>query len=134
MGVDRYRVCELYAAGPESEGSGSGYRVGDRLVLTARHMIAPALSGGKVLVRPVGVTEWLPARVDWQDADADAALIVIQDEDWQAPAGESVLRWGGWRAVIPCRARRWGSRGRRCGRTGCGTPRTCTGNWPRWGS
>ena len=45
MGVDRYRVCELYAAGPESEGSGSGYRVGDHLVLTARHVIAPALSG-----------------------------------------------------------------------------------------
>ena len=45
MGVDRCRVCELYAAGPESEGSGSGYRVGDCLVLTARHVIAPALSG-----------------------------------------------------------------------------------------
>ena len=33
MGVDRYRVCELYAAGPDGEGSGSGYRLGDRLVL-----------------------------------------------------------------------------------------------------
>ena len=56
MGVDRYRVCELYAAGPDAEGSGSGYRLGDRLVLTARHVIAPALAGpgGQVLVRPVG--------------------------------------------------------------------------------
>ena len=45
MGVDRYRVCELYAAGPDAEGSGSGYRLGDRLVLTARHVIAPALAG-----------------------------------------------------------------------------------------
>ena len=36
--------------------------------------------------------------------------------------------------MIRCRARRWGSRGRRRGRTGCGTPRTCTGSWPRWGS
>ena len=45
MGVDRYRVCELYAAGPDGEGSGSGYRLGDRLVLTARHVIAPALAG-----------------------------------------------------------------------------------------
>ena len=79
MGVDRYRVCELYAAGPDGEGSGSGYRLGDRLVLTARHVIAPALAGagGRVLVRPVGVTGWLPARVEWQDADADAALIVV---------------------------------------------------------
>ena len=36
--------------------------------------------------------------------------------------------------MIRCRARRSGSRGRRRGRTGCGTPRTCTGSWPRWGS
>jgi hypothetical protein len=35
VGVDRYRVCELYAEGPDVAGSGSGYRVGDRLVLTA---------------------------------------------------------------------------------------------------
>ena len=96
MGVDRYRVCELYAAGPGGEGSGSGYRLGDRLVLTARHVIAPALAraGGRVLVRPVGVSGWLPARVVWQDADADAALVVVEDEGWRAPGGESVLRWG----------------------------------------
>ena len=57
VGVDRYRVCELYAAGPDGEGSGSGYRLGDRLVLTARHVIVPALAGagGRLLVRPLGV-------------------------------------------------------------------------------
>jgi hypothetical protein len=108
MGVDRCRVCELYAAGPESEGSGSGYRVGDCLVLTARHVIAPALSGpgGQVLVRPVGVLGWLPARVGWQDEDVDAALIVIEDEGWRAPTGESVLRWGelGGSDPVPCAA------------------------------
>jgi hypothetical protein len=32
-----------------------------------------------VLVRPVGVTRWLPARVAWQDADADCALIAVED-------------------------------------------------------
>ena len=93
--------------GPEA-GSGSGYRLGDRLVLTARHVIAPALAGpgGQLLVRPVGVTGWLPARVEWQDADADAALIVIEDEDWRAPAGESVLRWGELAGSdpVPCAA------------------------------
>ena len=96
MGVDRYRVCELYAAGPDGDGSGSGYRLGDRLVLTARHVIAPALAGAgsRVLIRPGGVPGWLPARVEWEDADADAALIVVEDEHWRAPAGESVLRWG----------------------------------------
>jgi hypothetical protein len=30
MGVDRYRVSELYAAGPDGEASGSGYRFGDQ--------------------------------------------------------------------------------------------------------
>ena len=94
--------------GPDAEGSGSGYRLGDRLVLTARHVIAPALAGpgGRVLVRPVGVTGWLPARVEWDDADADAALIVIEDEGWRAPAGESVLRWGELAGSdpVPCAA------------------------------
>jgi hypothetical protein len=108
MGVDRYRVCEVYVAGPESEGSSSGYRVGDCLVLAARHVIAPVLSGpgGQVLVRPVGVPGWLSARVDWQDEDPDAALIVIEDEGWRAPAGESVLRWGelAGSEPVPCAA------------------------------
>jgi tetratricopeptide (TPR) repeat protein len=108
MGVDRYRVCELYAAGPDGEGSGSGYRLGDRLALTARHVIAPALAGpqGRVLVRPVGVTEWLPARVEWEDHDVDVALIVVEEEGWRAPAGESVLRWGELTGSdpVPCTA------------------------------
>ena len=108
MGVDRFRVCELYAGGPDAEGSGSGYRLGDRLVLTARHVLAAALDGpgGQVLVRPVGVTQWLPARVTWEDADADAALIVVEDEGCRAPAGESVLRWGELAGSdpVPCAA------------------------------
>jgi hypothetical protein len=32
--------------------------------------------------------------VEWQDADADAALVRAEDEGWRAPSGESVLRWG----------------------------------------
>ena len=108
MGVDRYRVCELYATGPAGEGSGSGYRLGDRLVLTARHVIAPALAEAdiRVLVRPVGVSGWLPARVEWHNAVADAALIVVEDEDWRAPGGESVLRWGELAGSdpVPCAA------------------------------
>ena len=108
MGVDRYRVCELYAAGPDAEGTGSGYRLGDRLVLTARHVIVPALAGpgGHLLIRPYGVPGWIPARVEWANADADAALTVIEDEDWQVPAGQSVLRWGELAGSdpVPCAA------------------------------
>jgi tetratricopeptide (TPR) repeat protein len=108
MGVDRYRVSELYAAGPDGEGSGSGYRLGDRLVLTARHVIAPALTeaSGQLLVRPVGMSEWLPARVAWQDVGVDAALVTVEYEGWRVPAGESVLRWGELTASdpVPCAA------------------------------
>jgi hypothetical protein len=108
MGVDRHRVCELYAAGPDVGASGSGYRLSDRLVLTARHVIAPALAGtgGRVLVRPLGVPGWLSARVEWQGADADGALVGIGNEDRLAPAGESVLRWGELAGSdpVPCAA------------------------------
>jgi tetratricopeptide (TPR) repeat protein len=108
VGVDRFRVCELFAAGPGAEGSGSGYRLGDRLVLTARHVVAPsqARPGGQMLVRPVGEPEWLPARVEWQDVDADAALVRIDDEGWRPPGGESVLRWGELAGSdpVPCAA------------------------------
>jgi hypothetical protein len=105
MGVDRYRVCELYAAGQDADGSGSGYRVGDRLVLTARHVIAPALAGGQVLVRPADVPGWLTGRVEWHDAESDAALIGIE-EDWRAAPGQSVLRWGELTGSdpVPCAA------------------------------
>jgi len=44
VAVDRYLICELYAASPDVEGSGSGFRLGDRLVLTARHVIASAVA------------------------------------------------------------------------------------------
>jgi hypothetical protein len=108
MGVDRFRVCELYAVAPGAEGSGSGYRLGDRLVLTARHVIVPVLAGagGRVLVRPVGVPGWLPARLEWEDEGADAALAVIEDRGWRAPAVESMLRWGELAGSdpVPCAA------------------------------
>ena len=108
MGVDRYRVTELYASGPDGECSGSGYRLGDRLVLTARHVIAPALARveGRLLARPVGEPRWLPSQVVWEDADADAALIGMEAEDWRPSAEESVLRWGvlSGSEPVPCAA------------------------------
>ena len=136
MGVDRYRVCELYAAGPGVEGSGSGYRVGDRLVLTARHVIAPALAGagGRVLVRPVRGARVAARAGGVGGRRRRRGTDRGRGRGLAGAGGESVLRWGELAAVIRCRARRSGSRGRRCGRTGCGIPRTCTGSWPRWGS
>ena len=59
-----------------------------------------------MLVRPLGVPGWLSARVEWADADADAALVVIEDEGWRVSAGESVLRWGELAGSdpVPCAA------------------------------
>ena len=58
---------------PTRRDPGSGYRLGDRLVLTARHVIIPALAGAgaQVLIRPVGVAGWLPGRVEWHDTGTD---------------------------------------------------------------
>ena len=94
VGGDLYRVTEVFAAGPHVEGSGSGYRLGDRLVLTARHVIAAALAGegGRVLVRPAGVAGWLPAWVEGEDAGAAAEPVGEEEVGWRAPGGEWVLR------------------------------------------
>jgi hypothetical protein len=44
--------------------------------------------------------------VEWENADADAALTVIEDEGWRAPPRESVLRWGerAGSDPVPCAA------------------------------
>ena len=62
--------------------------------------------GGRLLVRPVGVDGWLPARAEWEDPAADAALVVVEEEGWRAPGGESVLRWGELAGSdpVPCAA------------------------------
>ena len=44
--------------------------------------------------------------MEWADADADAALIGIEDEHWRAAGRESVLRWGELAGSdpVPCAA------------------------------
>ena len=107
MGVDRYRVCELWAAGPDGRGlvRGTGWVTGWCLPPGSDRPGA-GRAGRQVLSPPARCAGWLPARVAWEDADADAALIVIEDEGWRAPAGESVLRWGELAGSdpVPCAA------------------------------
>ena len=105
-GSYRYPVCELYASA-RTGGLGLGFRLGDRLALTARHVIAPAVARPGGGAGPsLGVREWLPARVEWEDVDEDAALVVTEDDDWHTPTGESVLRWGQLAGSdpVPCAA------------------------------
>lgn len=72
------RLAEVWASPGQA---GSGVVVGDAAVLTARHVVAGALDGGRVLarvVRPGGqVPPWSPVTIAWQDAAWDLALLEL---------------------------------------------------------
>ena len=59
-----------------------------------------------MLIRPAGTGGWLRGRVEWHDPGTDAALLAIEDQGWQLPPGESVLRWGELTGSdpVPCAA------------------------------
>ena len=86
------RLAEVWAA-PGS--AGAGVAVGAAAVLTARHVVAGALDGGRVLarvVRPGAATaDWVPMRVLAEDADWDVALLSVSYRDMAAD--ESRGRW-----------------------------------------
>jgi hypothetical protein len=71
------RLAEVWAA---PRRAGAGVVVGAAAVLTARHVVAGALDGGRVLVRVLA-----------EDADWDVALLAVSDE--KPAAGGSGARW-----------------------------------------
>lgn len=80
--MDELRVVEIFASEPSVGSSfGTGYLVAPGLVLTARHVVEPALlSSGSCEVRLLGDflegrTEWHRFAVCWNDADRDLALL-----------------------------------------------------------
>ena len=101
MGFDRARVVEVYskdAAGEERVGS--GYLASEQVVLTADHVVAeiPALptdlSGPEQCeARPLGLPDWLPARVIRHDKERDVALLRLATKP-QLPAGSPAPGWG----------------------------------------
>ncbi|HEV3292625.1 MAG TPA: trypsin-like peptidase domain-containing protein, partial [Streptosporangiaceae bacterium] len=86
------RLAEVWAA---PRRAGAGVVVGAAAVLTARHVVAGALEGGRVLarvVRPGAATAgWVPMRVLAEDAYWDVALLGVDDE--KAAAGGAGARW-----------------------------------------
>src|SRR5262245_31629498 len=86
------RLAEVWAA---PRRAGAGVVVGAGAVLTARHVVAGALEGGRVLARVVrpgaAAAGWVPMRVLAEDADWDVALLAV--DDGKAAAGGSGARW-----------------------------------------
>ncbi|MET0495149.1 MAG: trypsin-like peptidase domain-containing protein [Actinoplanes sp.] len=86
------RLAEVWAS---PDRAGSGVAIGDRSVLTARHVVAQAVHQsppGRVLARIVlrneAVTSWVPMRIVADDLDWDLAVLTV---DLDAPeAGEWV--------------------------------------------
>ncbi|WP_405991840.1 tetratricopeptide repeat protein [Streptomyces sp. NBC_00986] len=100
MARDVRRVVEIW--NPVGKCSGTGYLVGDQLVLTALHNV---LGCGDLEVRGLGDdSKWLAAEVLWplteplpdleREPQADGALVRITDPGWVRPAGVAPVRWG----------------------------------------
>ncbi|MFD5840907.1 NACHT domain-containing protein [Streptomyces chartreusis] len=110
---DPRRVAEVWtaasAAGPAT--SGSGYLVGSRALLTARHVIIPALSQGgtvwfRLLCGPGQAADqgWQRARVVWASEELDAALVATGIDG--VPRSAPEVGWGRVESTwpLPCTA------------------------------
>jgi hypothetical protein len=79
--MEVHRVAEVYAAaeGAETGIRGSGYLISPALVLTARHVVSPAISSGSCRVRFFNRNrqqlEGRDAEIVWVGKDLDAALL-----------------------------------------------------------
>jgi hypothetical protein len=99
------RLVEIWSERSDGEGCcGSGWVLGDRGVLTARHVVA----GTAILqVRRADAQSpaaWVDAAVRWQHPTLDVAIVAITphgDQRWERPAGPSPPLAGvGTRAVV----------------------------------
>src|SRR4051812_42347734 len=107
MGFDRARVVQLWV--PDSNGSGgtsgSGYRVGDDLILTAHHVVATLplhsvdqrlptseAEAGGCRMAPLGASSWAVGAVVWRAEAADLAVLRCVGLP-PLPAGSPPVRW-----------------------------------------
>jgi hypothetical protein len=78
--MDHRRVTEIFASNTSSTSCGSGYLIAPQFVLTARHVIEPALAAGLCEVRFLGDFEqgrtgWQVFEPFWDDAGLDIAVL-----------------------------------------------------------
>ncbi len=88
---DAKRAVQIY---PGNKGMGSGYRIADKLVLTAKHIFENASEACKIKCHSEnsngkpnnkGEQAIFPAKKIWQSEKHDVALIEIRDhEDWKS--------------------------------------------------
>ena len=99
MSVWSDRLAEVWASPGRA---GAGVVVGDRGVLTARHVVEDALDteGSRVLARVVRpgalVGAWVPMRVAWDDSEWDVALLAVdvtvsEADRWLVPNSPPVV-------------------------------------------
>jgi hypothetical protein len=104
-GPDPRFVAAVFAAAGEGESIGSGYLIGDALVLTARHVVAGAIAAGtapRVVFAepPAGATaDRLATEIAWESAALDACLLRITAPAWRPPPPAASRRWW-WAEVI----------------------------------
>lgn len=89
MGIERARVVEVYAPASATGRVGSGYLVGDRLVLTAAGVVDRR---GPTEVRPGGTVRWLPASLLWSGG-GEAAILEVDDPS-ALTVSPAPVRWG----------------------------------------
>jgi hypothetical protein len=103
MNADAHRVVEIWV--PSLARTATGYAIGPRAVLTARHVVggldaepADAVAGGGPQVRPLpprgagGGGRWLASRVVWRSGvGVDLALLEVRDEALPVPG---LVEWG----------------------------------------
>ncbi|MFE1441912.1 trypsin-like peptidase domain-containing protein [Streptomyces sp. NPDC058739] len=90
----QHRVVEVFGAA-----YGSGYAINDRIVLTARHLLA--VDGGvpepgqPVQVRVAGEERARRATVTWVSRNVgDAALLSVEGAPWTGSPDTGAVRWG----------------------------------------
>ncbi|MFD4627116.1 trypsin-like peptidase domain-containing protein [Streptomyces sp. NPDC058475] len=89
------RVAEiLVASHGGGYGFGSGYLLGARLVLTARHLVDDAPAGSRVSVRLAGKPVALPADVVWRAAAPTTDLALLRLTDGPTPSVSGPPRLG----------------------------------------